>query len=432
VKFRSALLAAAVGIAALAFGQPLGAIATTSSPCSGQTGAASSARVCSGGDPSQQLLQLEQRLGGDVAQALATQQKISQAVNNAAATEVALSTEVSIDEARVADLQDQIARLDAQISSLQTRIGLERGQVAALARAMYQRPTSFLDIIASSGSVSEMLSRTADALVAGERAHSLEDTLKSNLEQAQADRDARQSDLDQENATLQQVQTGLEQLSGVQTELDSLSGQAVTLIAEIRGAFAKLNDVAPDVTASLASLLEAQEQNLANQEQAAAWAQASVGAGLAGDQKLLPTGAGPAGAGPRMAWPMRGGVITQPFGPTSFLLEPPLGPYPHFHTGIDIAAPLGTPVLAAAAGVVIVVGHSPVGYGNFVIIAHGYGVLTLYGHLLETDVFQGQVVTQGEMVGKEGMTGFATGPHVHFEVRLNGQVVDPVKFLPPI
>jgi murein DD-endopeptidase MepM/ murein hydrolase activator NlpD len=125
-------------------------------------------------------------------------------------------------------------------------------------------------------------------------------------------------------------------------------------------------------------------------------------------------------------------VITQPFGPTSFVLEPPLGPYAHFHTGIDIAAPLGTPVDSAASGVVIVVAHTPTGYGNYVIVAHGYGVMTLYGHLEETLAYPGEVVGQGQVIGREGMTGWATGPHVHFEVRINGQFVDPMRFLPPV
>ncbi len=426
MRLRIGGAAAAAALVALLFAQGLAVSANTS----GCGSAASSAR-CSGGDPSSYSA-LQSRLSADVAKALATQRKLAVAVGAAADTEAALTAQLGAEEARVADLQNQVAQLDAQIASLDSKIEVERGQVSALARAMYQRPATLLDLIASSGSLSEMLSQATDMLVAGDRAHALEERLKTDLATAQADRDARQADLDQENATLAQVQDGLAQLSGVQTELDTLAGQMVTLIAQIRAAAANVSEVPADVSAQLASLLETQEANLAAQEEEAAWAQASVGAGLAGNESMLPTGVGPSDGGVPMAWPMRGGVVTQPFGPTSFVLEPPLGPYPHFHTGIDIAAPLGTPVNSAAPGIVVVVAHTAIGYGNYVIVAHGYGVLTLYGNLLETDAYPGEVVTQGEQIGREGMTGWATGPHVHFEVRINGQFVNPARFLPPL
>ncbi len=426
MRLRLGAVAAAGAALAMLLAQAPAVTATTSS-CSS---AASSARC--GGGSSSAYTALQSRLGVDVASALATQNKLAQAISAAAASEASMTAQLAADEARVAALQNQIAQLDAEITSLEAKIKVERDQVSALARAMYQRPATLLELIASSGSVSDMLSQATDMLVAGDRAHALEERLKSDLAKAQADRDARQADLDQENATLTQVQDGLAQLSGVQTELDTLAGQMVTLIGHIRAAAANVNEVPPDVSAQLASLLETQESNLAQQEESAAWAQASVGAGLAGNEKMLPTGVGPSAGGIPMAWPMRGGVVTQGFGPTSFVLEPPLGPYAHFHTGIDIAAPLGTPVNAAAAGVVMVVAHTAVGYGNYVIVAHGYGVLTLYGHLLETDAYPGEVVTQGEQIGREGMTGWATGPHVHFEVRINGQFVNPARFLPAL
>jgi murein DD-endopeptidase MepM/ murein hydrolase activator NlpD len=106
-----------------------------------------------------------------------------------------------------------------------------------------------------------------------------------------------------------------------------------------------------------------------------------------------------------------------------------MGPYKHFHTGVDIAAPFGTTVMAAAAGVIVAVGHSGVGYGNYVVIAHGGGIMTLYGHLLETDVLVGNTVLRGQRIGLEGSTGWSTGPHVHFELRVNDSVVDPMPYL---
>jgi murein DD-endopeptidase MepM/ murein hydrolase activator NlpD len=127
---------------------------------------------------------------------------------------------------------------------------------------------------------------------------------------------------------------------------------------------------------------------------------------------------------------MPGAPISQPFGPTSLLLEPPLGPYPHFHTGIDFADPFGTPVRAAADGIVVAAATGRIGYGNYIILAHGQGVETLYGHLDALTVALGDKVVQGQVVGREGSSGFSTGPHLHFEVRVDGQFVDPMVYLP--
>jgi murein DD-endopeptidase MepM/ murein hydrolase activator NlpD len=131
--------------------------------------------------------------------------------------------------------------------------------------------------------------------------------------------------------------------------------------------------------------------------------------------------------------------LSQGFGPTDFWLEPPLlyrgSFHPHFHTGIDLAAPLGTPLQAAADGVVLLAtssrdaaGHF-VGYGNYVLIGHPDGLATLYGHLDRVLVTEGMVVQQGQVVGLEGSTGWSTGPHVHFEVRYGHEFLDPLPLL---
>jgi murein DD-endopeptidase MepM/ murein hydrolase activator NlpD len=399
------------------------------SPCATPSPAvASSSRTCP--DPNQSALdQLKARLGGDLAKALTTQQKLSLAVDEAAASEQILSDELTVEETRVAAIQAEIDQLDLEIADLQTRIDAEKEQIATLARALYRRPASFLDIIASSGSLSDALTATADMIVAGQRAHALQDRLQSDLAKVQADRDARQTALDKENAILDEVQSGLDQLATAQGQLDDLTAQLSDLIGRIQAAAAEIPNQAPDVTAALAHLLEQEQLSLAQQSQAAAWAQANAGAGMAADLNLLPTGAGPAGI--KLSWPLPGGTITQAFGPTNFVLEPPLGRYAHFHTGIDISAQLGTPVLAAGDGVVVAVAHTWVGYGNYVIVAHGSGVLTLYAHLLDTAVTPGARVTKGQVLGREGSSGYSTGPHLHFEVRVNGQVTDPLRFLPP-
>jgi murein DD-endopeptidase MepM/ murein hydrolase activator NlpD len=98
------------------------------------------------------------------------------------------------------------------------------------------------------------------------------------------------------------------------------------------------------------------------------------------------------------------------------------------HAGLDFAAPQGTPVYATANGVVKLAGFSDGGYGNHVVINHGYGYETLYGHMVRVKARGGQRVKRGEVVGYVGSTGKSTGPHLHYEVHKNGQKLDPVYF----
>ena len=421
----AALVVAAALVAAFFSLRGPAAARATVCPSPGPGTTATDARTCT----QDQYDQLRQRLSGDLASALTTQQNLSQTVDAATARAQLLAAELVQEEAKIAHLKNEIAMLDVQIAGLDLRIENERAQVKALARAMYRRPASFLDILAGSANLADALAATADVVLAGQRAHALQEKLKSDLETVQADRDARQSDLDDENATLAQVQSDSDQLSTVMGQVMNLTNQLVLLITRIRNTVAGLTSLDPATVASIATLMERTETRLSAQSEAAAWAVAGAGAGNANALMELPAGFGPMGLD--LSWPLATGTLTQPFGPTAFYLEPPLGNYPHFHTGIDIAAPYGTPVLAAADGLVVAVEHTGVGYGNYVIVAHGGGMFTLYGHLADTSVVDGQHVLRSQVLGHEGSTGLATGPHLHFEVRFNGAVVDPMSYLPP-
>jgi murein DD-endopeptidase MepM/ murein hydrolase activator NlpD len=123
--------------------------------------------------------------------------------------------------------------------------------------------------------------------------------------------------------------------------------------------------------------------------------------------------------------PVIGDVETNsPFGVRR---DPFLG-RPAIHTGIDLRGDAGEPVRATATGSVTIAGRRG-GYGNMVEVSHGNGLATRYGHLSEIDVKVGQTVRIGEVVGKIGSTGRSTGPHLHYETRINGEAVDPQKFL---
>lgn len=101
---------------------------------------------------------------------------------------------------------------------------------------------------------------------------------------------------------------------------------------------------------------------------------------------------------------------------------------PKMHKGLDFTAPQGTPIYATGDGTVSESGFSEDGYGNRVVINHGYGYQTLYGHMVRVKVRYRQQVKRGEVIGWVGSTGKSTGPHCHYEVHVNGQEVDPVYF----
>jgi murein DD-endopeptidase MepM/ murein hydrolase activator NlpD len=98
------------------------------------------------------------------------------------------------------------------------------------------------------------------------------------------------------------------------------------------------------------------------------------------------------------------------------------------HAGLDFAAPQGTPIYATANGTISVSGNKGNGYGNHVVINHGYGYETLYGHMVKVKLSPGQKVSRGEVIGWVGSTGKSTGPHCHYEVHKHGNKIDPVYF----
>ena len=124
-------------------------------------------------------------------------------------------------------------------------------------------------------------------------------------------------------------------------------------------------------------------------------------------------------SGSGLAWPTQG-TITSGFGYRWGAL----------HAGIDIANNVGTPIRAAKSGTVIVAGWNDGGYGNWVIIDHGGGFSTLYGHMSRVRTSEGAHVSQGDLIGDMGSTGNSTGPHLHFETRVNGTAQDPTRYLP--
>ena len=157
---------------------------------------------------------------------------------------------------------------------------------------------------------------------------------------------------------------------------------------------------------------------------------ADLAAQLTSARGALP--AGMLGGHTPLIWPAPGTVIAQGFGPSPFPFEPPAFGVPHFHTGIDLAGPMGTPIYAPADGVIASATPGTTGYGNHVVLALDHNAMCLFGHLEAMLVKAGDTVKQGQLIGLMGSTGNSTGPHTHFEVRVDSQPVDPELFLPPL
>ena len=121
-----------------------------------------------------------------------------------------------------------------------------------------------------------------------------------------------------------------------------------------------------------------------------------------------------------LRWPLAAPRLTSPFGKR----------WGRVHEGIDMAAPIGTPVYAAAAGVIIYAGDRVRGYGNMVVVRHNDGMVTVYAHNSVLLVHSGDVVAAGQQIARVGDTGRSTGAHLHFEVRRGGDPQDPMPFLP--
>src|ERR1700730_4660625 len=195
------------------------------------------------------------------------------------------------------------------------------------------------------------------------------------------------------------------------------------------------------------------EKNVATQKHAIAYAQqletqlhdryaevqaqrALIDAQVAALQQKYDAAAKAAGGGNGVfAWPLPAcgfSCISQGFGCSTFYLEPydASCPYPHrIHTGIDIAGPYHSAVVAADTGIIYLYPWST-GYGNYVIIFHGNGYSTHYGHLAGfANVQSGQIIARGDLIGYEGSTGWSTGPHLHFEVRTNNNYRNPCIWL---
>ena len=383
-------------------------------------------------DPQQQKALIDQiraQLGSNLADAMAAQEQLKQSLQDNATQQAALQGQITDVEAKIADLDVQIADAQQLEVVLTGRIIAEQAQLRQLARAIYEQPGSVLVVIAEASSLSDLLTRVADLNVAGTRASEVKASLARDLTALQAQRENEQAARDEQVKQKDQLDSELAQLKVLQAQQETSVAQLQDKIAQTQGELYLLNRQSTQLAQQVTDMLQQQEDAIISAAMQSVWTQVQLWS-QSNNVGQIPTSAGHS-TKYRFIWPEPQAQISQGFGPSTFWFEPAYGQYPHFHTGIDLVEPFGSPVYAADDGVVALVGSSSSGYGNYVVIAHSGGLDTLYGHLATALVTVGQLVTQGQPVGLEGSTGNSTGPHLHFELRINQRPIDPTPYLPP-
>jgi murein DD-endopeptidase MepM/ murein hydrolase activator NlpD len=373
--------------------------------------------------------QIRAQLGSNLADAIAAQQQLQQSLQDNAAQQ-------SVVRAKIADIEQKIAALDEQIAQamrreaiLARRIDAERAQLRQLARAVYVQPTSVLVVLGEATSLSDLLTRVTDFNLAGSRAAELKSSLEKDLKDLQIERKKEQDARAEQAKQRDQLESQLAQLQALQAQQQQSMSQLDDKIAETRAELWRLNYQSTQLAQQITDMLQAQQDAIIAAAMEAVWTQVQLW-NQSNNVGQIQTSAGHS-TKYRFMWPEPEAQISQPFGPSTYWFEPPYGGFAHFHTGIDLVEPFGSPVYAADDGVVALVGSSGSGYGNYVVIAHSGGLDTLYGHLSAAFVKVGQQVVQGQQVGTEGSTGNSTGAHLHFELRINQKPVNPAPYLPP-
>jgi murein DD-endopeptidase MepM/ murein hydrolase activator NlpD len=224
---------------------------------------------------------------------------------------------------------------------------------------------------------------------------------------------------DQTERTTRRLQAGVEQIEAARDQIAAREHDLAQARASVEARRAELEATRADRRRTL-DRVEVEADHFGADVKAL---QQKIAEEITQASSVAPLPAGPAAGGVSssgLIWPVEG-VITSGFGPR----------WGSFHPGIDIGVPEGTPIRAAASGTVVLLQSESEsgGYGNYTCIDHGGGLSTCYAHQTEFATSLGASVSQGEVIGYVGNTGFSTGPHLHFEVRIDGEPQDPLGYL---
>ncbi len=314
----------------------------------------------------------------------------------------AVEEKLSVTQEKLALLRKELRLKQLELQKAQAKLKLEQENFARRAVLSYKSDDlDYLDVLLASADFEDLISRadTIHELLGGDNA--LVGDLQTTRDEVDAEKDAIAKREDAVAVAARVLQEKSDQLAALRAAQAASQAAALAVRQQKQGALKGVNQ-------DLAEL-EKQENELLAESQAITGV---VGAG----------GSTGSGSG-TLSWPVSG-PVTSPFG---WRIHPILG-YKKFHTGIDIGVGYGVPIHSAGAGTVIYATWMG-GYGNVIIVDHGNGLSTLYAHQSSLAVGKGARVARGQTVGYVGSTGFSTGPHLHFEVRVNGNPVDPMGYL---
>ena len=315
--------------------------------------------------------------------------------------------------ARLAEKQAELDRAQASLGRAKRRLEVLRGRLKRSLVVLRERlvaiyeagaPDTLTLILSANGfddlvNRSEYLNRIQDLdQMIVSRVRSLRDQTRNTVEKLRVVKERIEAARDAIAAEERQVASARAAVENRQSQLIAARAARESALASIRGTEQELEGDVSDIQSQIQAQLQAVPS------------------------AALPAGPLPAASSSGLIWPVNGPVVSG-FGWRFGGGE--------FHEGIDIAVGSGTPIQAAASGTVVLLQSeaSSGGYGNFTCIDHGGGLSTCYAHQESFAVSSGQQVSQGQVIGYTDCTGYCFGPHLHFEVRVNGQAVDPMGYL---
>jgi murein DD-endopeptidase MepM/ murein hydrolase activator NlpD len=322
-----------------------------------------------------------------------------------------------------------IQSIDLQISQTEQTINDAQAQLEKIAAELAAAQTKLAETRAKLAQDKKQLSRQLVFIYKQGQASMMNKVLGSNTfnEFWQKLIDLRRLASSQQDA-LTAVQKEEQQVTALVADIDTKQAQQKKLLADLKTQADGLQVQLSARQAAVAHLQQVQADNARRLAEAEAAAK-ELDQQIADIKAAMEAARRRGGGNGHFVWP-ESGPITQDFGCTPYPFEPwdPNCPSRHFHTGIDIGAGWGTPIAAADSGIAYTY-YSGYGYGNHIIIVHGNGWVSVYGHMASFAVGNGQGVGRGQTIGYEGSTGNSTGPHLHFEIRLNDVPQNPIQYL---